>query len=135
MANDKTPLVQEFQARSGAVSAGSDGVISVAEAPFDGTISGVSYIPDVAVTGADTNTRTLSFVNKGQAGSGTVTPATLALVSGVNLGAFVEKDFILSSTASDLVVAQGDIIAFKSQHGGTGIADPGGLVQVEITRG
>jgi hypothetical protein len=135
MANDKAPLVQEFQARIPLAGATQDNITTVAEVPFDGTITGLSYTPDLAVTGADSNTRTLSFGNKGQAGSGTVTSATLALVSGVNLSAFVEKEFTLSGTASDLMVAQGDIIVFKSLHVLTGIADPGGLVQVEITRG
>jgi hypothetical protein len=72
-------------------------------------------------------------VNKGQSGSGSTVVATLAMTSGVNAVAFDELAATLSSTAADKVVAAGDILAWVSTAvGGTGLADPGGLVQIEI---
>lgn len=108
----------------------------VVEAPFAGTVASVTYTPIAAVTGANSPaSRTLSLINKGQAGAGTTVVASLALVSGVNLVAFDEKDITLSATAADLVVAAGDVLEFRSAAvGGTGLADPGGTATIEFSR-
>jgi hypothetical protein len=74
-------------------------------------------------------------VNKGAAGAGTTVVATLAMTSGVNGVAFDEHSTTLSVVANATTVAAGDILAFVSTHSGsTGLADPGGMVEVEITR-
>jgi hypothetical protein len=104
------------------------------EAPEAGVLSSASYVPETTITGANTNTRIHRVVNKGQAGSGTTVMASLQYNSGVNATAGDEKALTLSGTAADLVVAAGDIIAFESNAVATGIADPGGLVQVELSR-
>ena len=98
-----------------------------------GTVSAVTYSPVTAVTGANTNTRSVTLVNKGQDGTGTTAIATLQFNSGVNAAAADEKTITLSSTASDKVVAAGDVLQWQSTHIGTGIADPGGLVNVTIS--
>lgn len=131
--SDQAPRVRTLQARVAAVAGGSDAVEVVAESPFAGTVTRVAYVPDTAITGANTNSRTLSLINKGAAGSGSTTVASLALTSGVNAGADVETDLPLSGTPANLVVASGDVLVFSSAHVGTGIADPGGLVQVDVT--
>lgn len=107
---------------------------TVGEANAAGRVTSVSYTPEAAVTGAASPaSRTLSLVNKGQAGAGTTTVASLALVGGVNLVAFDEKAITLSATAADLVVVAGDELAWLSTAvGGTGLVDPGGHVVVEI---
>lgn len=97
-----------------------------------GTVSAVTYATVTAITGANSNTRSVSLVNKGQAGAGTTTIATLQFNSGVNTTASDEKTITLSSTAADLVVAAGDVLQWQSAAVGTGIADPGGLVNVTI---
>jgi hypothetical protein len=97
-----------------------------------GTVSAVTYSTVTAITGANTNTRSVSLVNKGQAGAGTTTIATLQFNSGVNTTASDEKTITLSGTAADLVVAAGDVLQWQSTAVGTGIADPGGLVNVTI---
>lgn len=97
-----------------------------------GTVSAVTYSTVTAITGANTNTRSVSLVNKGQAGAGTTVIATLQFNSGVNTTASDEKTITLSSTAADLVVAAGDVLQWQSTAVGTGIADPGGLVSVTI---
>jgi hypothetical protein len=130
-----TPLVRVLQSRAPAVAAASDATSNVAEAPFAGTVTEASYTADAAVSGANTETRTISVINRGSAGTGTTVVATLALTSGVDLVSGDEKQLTLSATAANLVVAADDILAFKSTHSGsTGLADPGGLVQVSISR-
>jgi hypothetical protein len=110
--------------------AGSDLNTNVYVAPRDATVSGVTYTTVTAITGANTNTRSVSLVNKGQAGAGTTVIATLQFNSGVNTVAADEKAITLSSTASDLLLVAGDVLQWQSTHIGTGIADPGGLVVI-----
>lgn len=132
---DTAPLVRKLQATIPATGAAADYDQTIGEAPFAGTVTDVSYTPEAAITGANTETRTLTLVNKGAAGAGTTVVATLALTSGVNGVAFDEKALTLSAVAGATTVAEGDILAFVSTHSGsTGLADPGGLAQVEITR-
>jgi hypothetical protein len=108
----------------------------VVKVPFAGSVSSVSYTPIAAVTGANSPaSRTLSVTNKGQAGAGATSVASLALVSGTNLVAYDEKAVTLSGTAANLVVAAGDILSLDSTAvGGTGLADPGGTWEVIIDR-
>ena len=98
----------------------------------DGVVSAVTYSTVTAITGANTNTRSVSLVNKGQAGAGTTIVATLQFNSGVNTTASDEKTITLSSTAADLNVVAGDILQWQSTAVLTGIADPGGLVCVTL---
>lgn len=134
--SDQSPLVRTLQANVPAVGAAADGDQTIGEAPFAGTVTAVTYTPEANITGANTDTRTLTLVNKGADGNGTTVVATLALTSGVSASDFDEKTMTLSVVADATDVAQGDILAFVSTHAGsTGLADPGGLVEVEITRG
>jgi hypothetical protein len=94
----------------------------------------VQYVPEAAITGANTNTRSMTLFNKGQAGAGTTTVATLQFDSGVNAAANDEKAVTLSGTAANLDLAAGDTLLWRSLHIGTGQADPGGLVRVTVTR-
>jgi hypothetical protein len=99
-----------------------------------GRVTAVTYTPEAASTGDNTNKRVYTVINKGAAGSGSTVIATLDLVTGVNLVAFDEKAFTLSATAADLVVAQGDILALLSDAAASGLVDPGGVVKVTIER-
>lgn len=114
------------------VAQASDASEVVGEADARGRITSVSYTPEALMTGDNTNSRTLTLVNKGQDGSGSTNIATLALPTGTNAAAFDEKAFTLNATATNRDVVPGDILAFVSTHTGSGIADPGGTVQVEI---
>lgn len=107
----------------------------IGEVTKAGRVTSVTYTPEAAVTGAASpNSRTLTLVNKTGAGLGSTTIATLALVSGVNLVAFDEKDITLTATVADRVVAAGDELVWVSTAvtGGGGLVDPGGHVVVEI---
>lgn len=128
------PLSRDISVPVPNTAAGSTDSSTIGRAPFAGTVTGVSFVPDAAMTGNDTNYRTLTLVNKKQNGSGTTVVATLAFTNGVNGTAFDEKAFTLTGTAADLVVAEGDVLAYVSTHTASGIADPGGLVTVTIAR-
>jgi hypothetical protein len=112
--------------------AGNDLNTNILAAPRAGTLTAVSYATVTAITGANTNTRLVALVNKGAAGTGTTVMATLQFDSGVNTTANVPKVITLSATPANLVVAAGDMLQWQSTHVGTGIADPGGLVQLTI---
>ena len=131
----KAPLVSTTRVPVGSVIAASDLTSPLGIAPFAGTITGVRYIPTSVLTGADTNSRTLAVYNRGQAGAGTTKAAEKAFTSGVNAPANDATDITLSGTGANLVVAAGDALDWESLHvGGTGLADPGGVVEVDITR-
>jgi hypothetical protein len=127
------PLVTKLAVEVQALAVGADSTI-VARVPYAGKITGVTYAPIVAMTGAATNNRTHAVVNKGQSGSGTTSVASLSYGNGTDAAAFDEKTITLTTTAADKVVAAGDILAVSSTHVGTGIADPGGTMFIEISR-
>jgi hypothetical protein len=117
-----------------ATAAGADFSIP-AVVPFTGVITDVEYIPKAGITGANTDSRTLTIVNKGQSGSGTTNIVTKAYTSGVNANSLRKNSLALSATAADLVVTAGDVLTVNSTHvGSTGLADPGGLVQITVQR-
>ena len=140
--SDMAPLVKSFYANYAAVAAGADLETPVCVAPFAGTVTAVTFIARAALTGADTDSRTLSLINKGAAGSGTVSVASKAFTDTVNAAINDETAITLDTTdaTSDgvyekRVVAEGDVLTFKSLHvGSTGLADPGGTVKVVISR-
>lgn len=129
---DMAPLLGRVQLAADPLGAAVAGSLA-ARSPFAGSVSRVTYTPTAAVTGAATNNRTLQVVNHGQAGAGTTVVATLTFDAGVNAAAFDELALTLQA-AADLVVADGDILEFRSSPNGTGLADPGGLVTVEVNR-
>jgi hypothetical protein len=110
--------------------AGSDLNTNVWIVPSDATVTAVTYAPVTAVTGANTNTRSVSLVNKGTDGTGTTVIATIQYNSGVNAAASDENTVTLSGTAANLLLTAGQLLQWQSTHIGTGIADPGGLVNI-----
>ena len=129
------PLVRTVEQDVPAVAtAGNDEDTVLFEAPVTGTVTAVAYVPEAAITGAATNNRTISVVNKGQAGAGSTTVASLSFASGTNAVAYDETTVPLSGTAANLAVTAGDTLQWRSVHVGTGITDPGGLVRVTFSR-
>lgn len=114
--------------------AGNTETTILGEAPWAGVVTDVTYTPEANITGAATNHRRFRIVNRGQAGAGSTVIAELAMDSGVNATAGDERAIALSGTAANLVVAAGDILAWESAAINTGITDPGGLVQVTLSR-
>lgn len=132
--SEKQPYIAKFNVPTEGAATAVDDTVMLGEAPFAGTVTEVTYTPDTGITGANTNTRRLALINKGQTGVGTTVVAELQFDSGVNSTTADEKTIPLSGTAANLVLAAGDILAWFSDAVGTGIADAGGLVQVSISR-
>lgn len=129
------PLIRTIDAAVPAVgTAGNDATTIIGEAPFAGTVTAVTYTPASDITGAATNNRTFSLVNKGTDGNGTTVVASLNMANAVNASDFDERTITLSVVAGATTVAEGDILAWTSVHIGTGITDPGGRVEVTISR-
>ena len=112
------------------VTIAADDSFALEPARFTGKVTGVTYTPEAASTGDNTNKRVYTLVNKGASGSGTTVIATLDLVTGVNLVAFDEKAATLTVTAADLLVTKGDVLAWVSTHAASGLVDPGGTIKV-----
>lgn len=133
--SSKAPLIRAMEENVPAVAAASDKDTVIGEAEFAGTVTAVTYTPDAQLNGANTESRTLSLINKGADGNGTTVVATKAFVSAVNANDFDATTITLSATPANLVVAAGDILSWNSLHvGSTGLADPGGKVRVTISR-
>jgi hypothetical protein len=93
-------------------------------APFDCRLISVHFVPFAAVTGANTNSATLTVTNKGNDGAGVTTLGSQALLSTVDLTAHA-KNIITEVITTDLTA--GDVIAFGVTKVGTGLDVPGGL--------
>lgn len=134
MAPDMAPLVRKYEAEIGAAVAANT-VSAPLRAEYAGVVTSVTYVPSALVTGAATNNRTVSVVNRGQDGSGSTVVASLNFAAGINAAAFDEKPITLSVVANATTVAEGDVLEARSAAVGTGIAEPGSTVFVEISRG
>lgn len=130
------PLQRTLEQDVPAVStAGNSDDTVVGTAPYAGTVTAVTYVPEAGVTGVATNNRTVSLVNKGQDGTGNTTIASLTFGSGTNAAAWDERTVGLSGTPANLAVAAGDVLQWRSVANGTGLADPGGVARVTVDRG
>lgn len=130
----QTPLTVGISTVWGASATTSNKIHAIAEVPIDGSVESVSYTPNDAITGADTDTRTLILDNRGQDGNSTTAIAQLTFGSGVDADAHDELELTLTSALANREVDAGEILAFSSTHSGGGIADPGGLIQIKIGR-
>lgn len=116
------------------VTIAADDTFILGKAPFPGRVTSISYTPEAASTGDNTNRRTYTVVNKGASGAGTTVMGTLDLITGVDLVASDEKAFTLSVVANAINFVAGDVIALVSTHVASGLVDPGGIVTVKGNR-
>lgn len=130
----RSPKKRTLHLTVAAVALGADLTTVLFCAPFDGIITGVRYVPKGAAAGHATNNRTFSIVNKLGDASGAAVPATLVQLAGVDLAAYIPKAFTLASSNTRAVSA-GDVLILTSVHGGTGVADPGGTIEVDFADG
>ena len=128
------PLEVTVGHRVPAVAIGTTSEFAFARAPFKGTVKAVRYMTDALITGVNTNTRKVAVRNKGQSGAGTTEAAGLQFNSGVNAAAYDETAVTLSGTTANLDVNEGDVVAWRSEAIGTGLADPGGVVEIVFAR-
>src|SRR5688572_17408814 len=110
MTGEAAPVVKTETATVEAAAAAADSSGAYVIAPFAGVVTAAAVIAAAALTGANTESRTVQLHNRGQAGSGTTLVASKAFVSGVNAAADDETALTLSATAADLVVAEGDVL-------------------------
>lgn len=90
-------------------------------------------IPDAAHSGAATNFMELGLVNKLKLGVGTVVVAPQKqYLSGVDLIAFKPDTLPVSTTAADVIIDEGEVLAFSKTEGGTGLASPDLVVEVDL---
>lgn len=130
----RVPLKRTLAVLIAALATNVDGSTILGKAPFAGVVTSVEFIPNAAITGQDTNTRRVAVTNRGSAGLGTTEAAFLQFNNGVNAVAYDAKTITLHATTANRNVAAGDVLTIDSTTPGTGLADPGGMYIVEITR-
>lgn len=105
----------------------------IGEAPFAGTVTEVTFIPEATLAAHASNIRTFRVVNKGSDGSGTTVVASRSTVTSNGQTAFDEWTVTLSAVAGATTVAAGDVLIFDETIGASGVAHSGGRVKVQIT--
>jgi hypothetical protein len=130
---NQAPYVNNYPVSVPAVAAESAHTIGILVAPYAGVITAASYTPNSTITGASATERTFQIVNKGQAGTGATVAAQLVTATATNLTGFESTPIPLSGTPANLVVNQGDVLAFVSSDISTGTTDPGGIVNVQLS--
>lgn len=107
--------------------------LSIVDSVYEAeTVSSVIYVPAAAVTGAAAG-RAFTLYNRSATG-GTTPIASLTLVSGTDLSDNVPKTITLSTTSANLLLSALAVLEWESVATGSGIVDPGGIVQVNTTR-
>jgi hypothetical protein len=128
----RAPRTQVIRCDHPAVATGTSKEDPIGRADGAGFLNRVRFVPQAGITGVNTNTRRIDIVNRGQSGAGSTVIATLQFNSGTNGTAFDE--LAIPVTDANDTMADGDIISINSVAVGTGLADPGGLVILEIDR-
>lgn len=96
--------------------------------PYNAKLVSAQLNWGASITGTATNFFTISFFNR-VAGAGTVQWGTaIAYSSGTNATKATPVTITLSSTASDLLFAQNDVLSVEITTTGTGLTCPGGTV-------
>ena len=92
-------------------------------APIACTVTGVTLVPETAITGHATNYATLSLENKGAAGTGTTEVASFAFDTPTtdDVVAFDGKALTLNATPANLDLALGDVVSIKKAIAAAGM--------------
>ncbi len=126
------PLTRRYKASVASVVTTAS-ALSLVDSVYEAeTVSSVIYIPMAAVTGAAAG-RTFNAYNRSAVG-GTTLVASLTLTNNVDLSDNVPKTITLSTTSANLLLTAGSVLEWESVATGSGIVDPGGIVQVSTTR-
>lgn len=126
------PYVVRLEADTVGAAAATNQYTVIGRAPFAGTVTAATYIPEDSVTGLTlaTAARTLTVYNRG-AGGATVSVATRTISSGTNLVDTAAFDLTLTTNNT---VASGDVLELESLAITTGVLDPGGKIIVTLSR-
>lgn len=120
------------QAPAQATANGASDVV-IGEVQMEATVTGVSILPDAAVTLDASHYRSFEVFNRGTTGAGTTSVATFN-TSATSLVAGDEQAFTLSATAANLDLDAGDVLECVETITGNGVAHGGYTIQVEFTR-
>jgi hypothetical protein len=128
----KLPGLYTHMARIDAIASNSTGIQTVMKNSHGNqiTVTSVSFIPDAAITGNDTNYFTFILQNRSTNGAGTTAVATLAFTSGVNGVAHDEKAITVSGTAANTQVASDAVLAVSKTVAASGLTMPAGIVVI-----
>ena len=94
-------------------------------------VTKVTYTPQAAVTGNDTNNFTLALTNKALVGVGTTVIATKLFDTGEDMVAFDGEDIPLVATVADREVAPGESLSANKTVAGSGLALPEGVLTIQ----
>lgn len=135
--SDAAPLKKVLEATVPAAGATTNQDQAIGESPIAGEVTGVSIIPEAALTAHASNYRTFQLVNKGQSGAGTTVVASFVTDTPTtdDLVAFDEKALTLSAVDGAVDVAEGDVLAVVETYAASGVAHSGYRCKVEIGRG
>lgn len=129
------PLLQTYEvALAAEATAGTGQEAQLCVAPWVGTLVEAYYTPEAAVTGVASNNKAVTVRNRGAAGAGATTMATLTFGVGTNGVAFDEQALTLSGTPANVAFAQGDVLTAQSTVNGTGMTLPEGKLRVVLSR-
>lgn len=92
-------------------------------------ITAMYHVPDVAITGADTNTTHLNILDGGTDGTGTTEKANIDYVSGTDATALTTNDFSITAFNLDA----GDSLILQYGKVGTGLLIPEGWIIIEYS--
>lgn len=101
-------------------------VIALGHGPMK--IKSISFTPDSAISGANTDSRTLSVQNKGTNGTGTTVLGSYALTLGNNIAACSAYELVID--AGGFTLGENEVLSFLSTHVGAGLVIAGGLITV-----
>lgn len=127
-----TAYAQGAQVQTPVVATAASATAIVMVVPISGTVKAVNWYPDASITGQDTNTRKVSIVDEGNDGAGTTEIAEEQFDNTIDAVQYVKEPLTLSTVTGALNVVAGDVLTFVSAAVGTGLADPGGVVEVVI---
>lgn len=125
----------QFETRVATVALGSDGeqVVWKNNTGRSATLREAGIVPEASVTGNTTNTLILQLRNKGLLGVGVVALTALKpYITGTDLVAFKPDALVISTTAADLIILNGEVVALNKTEDGTGLALPISLVTITV---
>lgn len=99
-------------------------------APYNLTVTAVTFTSTATITGAATNNFKARVRNR-TTGAGDVEVAGLTFDNAINATAYVPKAVTVSATAANLNIATGDVVSVEKIVNGTGLAMPDGLLTIE----
>lgn len=112
--------------------AGDSSYQPVIRIPQAGTFKNARWFSSASQDSHGTNYRILEVINLGATGGGTVVLASRSLTA--SLAANVPATFTNNSTAANLALTAGDVLAFVTVAAASGIDVNAGLIQIEYQK-